>query len=86
MTDVKVRFAPSPTGNLHIGNLRTALVNYLFARREGGHFMLRIDDTDTERSMPEFEASIRADLEWMGMNWDSEDRQWARLDLSLIHI
>ena len=43
MTDVKVRFAPSPTGNLHVGNLRTALVNYLFARREGGHFMLRID-------------------------------------------
>ena len=54
MTDVKVRFAPSPTGNLHVGNLRTALVNYLFARREGGHFMLRIDDTDTERSTPEF--------------------------------
>ncbi|MEC8089309.1 MAG: glutamate--tRNA ligase family protein, partial [Pseudomonadota bacterium] len=80
MTDVKVRFAPSPTGNLHVGNLRTALVNYLFARREGGHFMLRIDDTDTERSTPEFEASIRADLEWMGMDWDSEDRQSARLD------
>ena len=80
MTDVKVRFAPSPTGNLHVGNLRTALVNYLFARREGGYFMLRIDDTDTERSTPEFEASIRADLEWMGMNWDSEDRQSARLD------
>ena len=80
MTDVKVRFAPSPTGNLHVGNLRTALVNYLFARREGGHFMLRIDDTDTERSTPEFEASIRADLEWMDMNWDSEDRQSARLD------
>ena len=80
MTDVKVRFAPSPTGNLHVGNLRTALVNYLFARREGGHFMLRIDDTDTERSTPEFEASIRADLEWMGMGWDSEDRQSARLD------
>ena len=80
MTDVKVRFAPSPTGNLHVGNLRTALVNYLFARREGGHFMLRIDDTDTERSTPEFEASIRADLEWMGMGWDSEDRQSARLE------
>ena len=80
MSKIKVRFAPSPTGNLHVGNLRTALVNYLFARREGGHFMLRIDDTDTERSTPEFEASIRADLEWMGMNWDSEDRQSARLD------
>ena len=80
MTDVKVRFAPSPTGNLHVGNLRTALVNYLFARRAGGHFMLRIDDTDTARSTPEFEASIRADLQWMGMSWDSEDRQSARLD------
>ena len=80
MTDVKVRFAPSPTGNLHVGNLRTALVNYLFARAAGGVFMLRIDDTDTERSTPKFEASIRADLEWMGMSWDVEDRQSARLD------
>jgi len=80
MSDVKVRFAPSPTGNLHVGNLRTALVNFLFARAGGGVFMLRIDDTDTERSTPEFEASIRADLEWMGMSWDTEDRQSARLD------
>ena len=79
MSDVKVRFAPSPTGNLHVGNLRTALVNFLFARKVGGHFMLRIDDTDTERSTPEFEAGIRADLDWMGMNWDSEDRQSERL-------
>ena len=80
MSNVKVRFAPSPTGNLHVGNLRTALVNYLFARRANGHFMLRIDDTDTERSKPEFEASIRADLTWMGMGWDSEDRQSQRLE------
>ena len=80
MSKVKVRFAPSPTGNLHVGNLRTALVNYLFARRAGGHFMLRIDDTDTERSTPEFEASIRADLSWMGMGWDGEDRQAQRLE------
>ncbi len=79
MSKIKVRFAPSPTGNLHVGNLRTALVNYLFARRADGHFMLRIDDTDTERSTPEFEASIRADLTWMGMDWDSEDRQSQRL-------
>ena len=79
MSKIKVRFAPSPTGNLHVGNLRTALVNYLFARRADGHFMLRIDDTDTERSTPEFEASIRADLTWMGMGWDSEDRQSQRL-------
>ena len=80
MTDIKVRFAPSPTGNLHVGNLRTALVNFLFARRQGGHFMLRIDDTDRDRSTAAFEASIREDLQWMGMRWDSEDRQSARLD------
>lgn len=79
MSSVKVRFAPSPTGNLHVGNLRTALVNYLFARSKGGHFMLRIDDTDTERSTAAFEASIRTDLEWMGMNHDSGDRQSERL-------
>jgi glutamyl-tRNA synthetase len=79
MSNVKVRFAPSPTGNLHVGNLRTALVNYLFARSKGGHFMLRIDDTDTERSTAAFEASIRTDLEWMGMNHDSGDHQSERL-------
>ena len=55
MSNVKVRFAPSPTGNLHVGNLRTALVNFLFARHQGGHFMLRIDDTDTDRSTVAFE-------------------------------
>ena len=79
MSNVKVRFAPSPTGNLHVGNLRTALVNYLFARSKGGHFMLRIDDTDTERSTAAFEASIRTDLKWMGMDHDSGDRQSERL-------
>ena len=79
MTDVKVRFAPSPTGHLHVGNLRTALVNFLFARCRNGHFMLRIDDTDSERSTTAFETVIRDDLQWMGMPWDSEDRQSARL-------
>jgi glutamyl-tRNA synthetase len=74
------RFAPSPTGNLHVGNLRTALVNYLFARSRGGDFMLRIDDTDAERSTPEFEESIRKDLVWMGMEWDREDRQSSRIN------
>ena len=67
MSAIKVRFAPSPTGNLHVGNLRTALVNYLFACKFDGHFMLRIDDTDEDRSTAAFEASIRADLGWMGM-------------------
>jgi glutamyl-tRNA synthetase len=60
--------------------MRTALVNFLFARKEGGQFMLRIDDTDDERSTTEFEASIREDLKWMGMDWDTEDRQSTRLD------
>ena len=79
MTQIKVRFAPSPTGKLHVGNLRTALVNYLYARKAGGSFMLRIDDTDTERSTTEFETAIRDDLQWMGMQWDAEDRQSDRL-------
>ena len=80
MSQIKVRFAPSPTGNLHVGNLRTALVNFLFARKAGGQFMLRIDDTDTERSTAAFEEGVRADLQWMGMAWDVEDRQSERLD------
>ena len=79
MSPIKVRFAPSPTGCLHVGNLRTALVNYLFARKAGGTFMLRIDDTDKDRSSDEFETAIRDDLQWMGMEWDLEDRQSARL-------
>ena len=79
MSSVKVRFAPSPTGRLHVGNLRTALVNYLFARKHGGSFMLRIDDTDEERSSAEFETAIKDDLKWMGMGWDCEDRQSSRL-------
>ena len=78
MSSIKVRFAPSPTGRLHVGNLRTALVNYLFARKHGGSFMLRIDDTDEERSSAEFETAIRDDLNWMGMGWDCEDRQSSR--------
>ena len=89
MTAIKVRFAPSPTGRLHVGNLRTALVNHLFARKSGGQFMLRIDDTDTERSSEAFEADIRADLDWMGMGWDHEDRQslrLARYDEALIQL
>ena len=76
---VKVRFAPSPTGHLHIGNFRTALVNFLFARKEKGHFMLRIDDTDHERSTLEFEKAIIEDLSWMNLNWDSLEKQSTRL-------
>ncbi len=74
------RFAPSPTGYLHIGNLRTALFNYLIARKAGGTFILRIDDTDPERSRPEYVDAIREDLTWLGLTWDREETQSARLD------
>ena len=74
-----VRFAPSPTGRLHIGNIRTAVLNWLFARKNGGNFLLRLDDTDTARSTEEFAEAIRADLEWLGLTWDREERQSARL-------
>jgi glutamyl-tRNA synthetase len=75
------RFAPSPTGNLHVGNVRTALHNYLWAKRAGGTFMLRIDDTDLERSKEEYVDGIRADLAWLGLNPDGEVRQSARFAL-----
>ena len=67
---VRVRFAPSPTGSLHVGNARTALFNWLFARKHGGCFILRIEDTDRERSRPEWEAAILEDLRWLGLQWD----------------
>lgn len=67
---VKTRFAPSPTGNLHIGNARTALFNWLFARHNGGSFVLRVEDTDTKRSEKRYETSIMEDLLWLGLGWD----------------
>lgn len=67
---MRLRFAPSPTGHLHVGNARTALFNWLAARHAGGTFILRIEDTDTERSTSESEAAILADLRWMGLTWD----------------
>lgn len=72
------RFAPSPTGTLHVGNLRTALHNWMFAKTHGGRFLLRIDDTDRERSEERHVASIRADLAWLGLSPDGEERQSAR--------
>lgn len=78
---VITRFAPSPTGNLHVGNIRTALHNWLWARKLGGRFVLRIDDTDLERSREEFVTAIRADLGWLGLDWDLEVRQSERFDL-----
>ena len=73
-----VRFAPSPTGRIHIGNVRTAVLNYLFALKNGGTFILRLDDTDRERSTEEFAEGIRQDLKWLGLRWDREERQSAR--------
>jgi glutamyl-tRNA synthetase len=78
---IVTRFAPSPTGRLHVGNIRTALHNFLFARKNGGTFILRIDDTDRERSTAEFDQAIRDDLGWMGLNWDQMVRQSERFDL-----
>jgi glutamyl-tRNA synthetase len=75
---VKVRFAPSPTGYLHVGNARAALVNFLFARNQGGVFLLRLDDTDTERGRPEYEQGIYDDLRWLGLDWDETAKQSAR--------
>ncbi|WP_425097642.1 glutamate--tRNA ligase [Tropicibacter sp. S64] len=73
------RFAPSPTGYIHVGNLRTALFNYLIARKSGGTFILRIDDTDPERSKQEYVDAIKQDLEWLGLTWDHTERQSERL-------
>ena len=80
MTPV-TRFAPSPTGRLHVGNIRTALHNFLLARKHCGTFLLRVDDTDRERSTAEFDQAIRDDLAWMGLNPDRIVRQSERFDL-----
>jgi glutamyl-tRNA synthetase len=78
---VKVRFAPSPTGRIHVGNVRAAVVNWLFARKQGGQFVLRIDDTDLERSTKEYEDGIEADLKWLGLVWDERYNQSARFPI-----
>ncbi|WP_339345841.1 glutamate--tRNA ligase [uncultured Sphingomonas sp.] len=75
---IVTRFAPSPTGTLHVGNIRTALHNWMFARAHGGRFLLRIDDTDAQRSEERFVDAIRADLMWLGLVPDAEERQSAR--------
>ncbi|HYD31593.1 MAG TPA: glutamate--tRNA ligase [Azospirillaceae bacterium] len=83
MSDTAVRFAPSPTGLLHVGNIRLALINWLFARRAGGSFLLRLDDTDEERSCPEYAQAIEEDLRWLGLAWDRfarESDRYARYD------
>ena len=70
MTKVRVRFAPSPTGTLHIGGVRTALYSYLYARQKGGEFILRVEDTDQERSTEESSAVIVESMRWLGLDWD----------------
>jgi glutamyl-tRNA synthetase len=79
MSSVRVRFAPSPTGKLHVGNMRVALANYLFARVNKGVFLLRLDDTDVGRSTEEFAQGIQEDLRWAGIEWDEFARQSDRL-------
>jgi len=84
---VKVRFAPSPTGSLHIGGARTALFNWLYARHSNGKFLLRIEDTDRERSTKAFEESILAGMKWLGLDWDEEPLyQSSRLEIHQAHI
>ncbi len=78
---VITRFAPSPTGNLHVGNIRAALHNWLWARKSGGTFLLRLDDTDLERSRAEYADAIRADLQWLGLHWDGVEKQSDRFAL-----
>ncbi len=78
---VRVRFAPSPTGRLHAGNIRTALINALFARRRGGEFVLRLDDTDRERSTAAFAQGIEDDIAWLGIEWTMRVRQSDRFAL-----
>ena len=78
---IVTRFAPSPTGRLHVGNIRTALHNWMLAKKHGGRFLLRIDDTDAERSREDFVEAIRADLAWLGLHPDGEERQSSRFAL-----
>ncbi len=78
--NITTRFAPSPTGYLHVGNIRTAIVSWLFARSENGKFILRIDDTDIERSKPEYTEAIKEDLKWLGLDWDTIKFQSKRIE------
>lgn len=82
---VKVRFAPSPTGFLHIGGARTALFNWMYAKAQGGAFVLRIEDTDLERSKPEYEKEILDSMTWLGLKWDEFYRQSERFALYREH-
>src|SRR3989344_4960764 len=82
LTKIRTRIAPSPTGNLHVGTAHTALFNFLFARHHGGEFVVRIEDTDLERSDKKFEKNIIEGLSWLGISWDGPiTRQTERTDI-----
>lgn len=83
---IRTRFAPSPTGPFHIGGARTALFNFLFAKANGGKFILRVEDTDLERSEPEYEKDILESIKWLGLNWDEFYKQSERLELYIDYI
>jgi glutamyl-tRNA synthetase len=80
MTNIVTRFAPSPTGYLHVGNARTAIINYLYAKKHNGKFILRIDDTDTIRNKDEYKTAIIQDLKWLGLDWDDTFNQSSRTE------
>ncbi len=95
MTSPEFRFAPSPTGELHVGNARTALFNWMFARHYGGSFILRIEDTDESRSALSYQVNLLDDLKWLGLNWDEGPekdgaygpyKQSERLDIYADHL
>ena len=76
-----LRFAPSPTGYLHVGNARVALINWLWAKKNHGKFILRIDDTDVKRSDEKYFKAIEEDLSWMGLDWDKKEHQSNRMEI-----
>lgn len=80
MSEVRCRFAPAPSGSLHVGNARSALFSWLWARHEGGSFVLRVEDTDASRVTEEAVLGVLEDLRWLGLDWDEGPQ------LSLIHI
>ena len=83
--EVIVRFPPSPTGPMHMGSVRTALFNYLFAKQKGGKFLLRIEDTDKERSKKEYEQGILDSLAWLGLDYDNKDSVWRQSERTEIY-
>ena len=75
------RFAPSPSGFIHVGNARSAILNWIYTRNQNGKFILRIDDTDTSKSNKEYEIAIKEDLKWLGLDWDKSFNQFSRLEI-----